>query len=113
MTQDRHPHGLSVTEGAVRFDPLLVRPPRGGRRRLRGPRRDGGQTDAPTGTYTAAAAGGWHNCALRTDGTVTCWGDNTHQQTNTPTGTYTAITAGTVHTCALGTDQTGSPHSYW
>ncbi|MDE0267524.1 MAG: RCC1 domain-containing protein, partial [Acidimicrobiaceae bacterium] len=55
----------------------------------------------PTGTYTAITAGNNHTCALKTDNTITCWGNNHHNQTNTPTGTYTAITAGNNHTCAL------------
>ncbi|WP_419851447.1 hypothetical protein [Candidatus Poriferisocius sp.] len=27
-------------------------------------------------------------CGLRTDGTIACWGDNTHGQTNTPNGQF-------------------------
>ena len=54
-------------------------------------------------TYTAVTAGGFHTCALDTDGAIQCWGYNEDNQANPPTGTYTTITAGREHTCALDT----------
>jgi alpha-tubulin suppressor-like RCC1 family protein len=76
---------------------------------------------APTNTRSFAtvpalgiAAGGYHSCALMSDGTVMCWGDNRYKQSTT--GAYasthtaqpvtgvtgaTAVTAGAYHTCAL------------
>ena len=62
--------------------------------------------DPPADTYTAIAAGDWHSCAIRPDGTIACWGDNEHGQTDTPQGRYTAITAGSVHSCAIRPDGT-------
>ena len=65
---------------------------------------------------TAVAAGDVHTCALRTNGSVMCWGDNGYGQLgdNSPTaspvttpvpvsglGGVTAIAAGMWHTCAL------------
>ncbi len=56
--------------------------------------------------HTAVSVGGSHVCALRTDRTATCWGNNEHGQAEPPTGTYTAIDTGKSHTCALRTDGT-------
>ena len=47
-----------------------------------------------------------HSCALRTDGTLACWGLNVDGQATPPAGTYTAVSAGAVHSCALRTDGT-------
>ena len=71
------------------------------------------------------AAGGYHTCALKTDGTVYCWGDNHSGQLgdNTDNDKYTPVpvkgvegkdfvtnisqvAAGGYHTCALKTDRT-------
>ena len=71
-----------------------------------------GQTDAPTGTFTAITAGGAHSCGLRTDGTAQCWGNNSSGQTDAPTGTFTAITTGGFHSCGLRTDGTAQCWGY-
>ena len=52
------------------------------------------------------AAGSYHNCAIATDNTITCWGANDTGQTDAPSGTYTAISAGWGHSCAIATDNT-------
>ena len=39
------------------------------------PRADWGQTDAPTGKFSAVSAGSVHSCALRTTGEIACWGN--------------------------------------
>ena len=61
-------------------------------------------TAAPT--YTAITAGDGHSCALGTDNTITCWGNNGLGQADAPDGQYTAVAAGGRHSCALGTDST-------
>lgn len=38
-----------------------------------------GQATPPAGTYTAVAAGSSHSCAIATDGTLTCWGNQARQ----------------------------------
>ena len=35
-----------------------------------------GETDAPSGRFTAVSAGGSHTCCLRADEAVECWGNN-------------------------------------
>ena len=64
-----------------------------------------GQTDAPSGAFTAITAGGYYSCGLRTDGTAQCWGNNDDGQTDAPSGAFT-ITAGWDHSCGLRTDGT-------
>ena len=71
------------------------------------------------GTVKEITGGTYHTCALKTDGSMVCWGgnytgqigDNTTTQRNVPTqvsgltaGTVKEITAGATHTCALKTD---------
>ena len=70
------------------------------------------QTEPPDGQYTAITSGGREGdyrpgdnlreyaayaCALRTDGTIACWGSNRDGKTDPPDGQYTAITAGYSH----------------
>ena len=79
----------------------------------------GGVSLVPVGVVgiadtTAIAAGGFHSCALREGGTVSCWGHNTSGQLGNGTSEYssvlvqvaiitdaTAIAAGWGHSCAL------------
>src|SRR6266550_7986051 len=58
------------------------------------------------GTVAQVSAGGYHTCALRTDGSVACWGDNSHGQATPPAGTFTQVSAGGFHTCGLRSDST-------
>jgi alpha-tubulin suppressor-like RCC1 family protein len=56
----------------------------------------------------ALAAGGLHVLALRSDGTVVAWGDNSFGQTNVPAGltNAVAVAAGTQHSLAVRADGT-------
>ena len=60
---------------------------------------------APT-SLPVAAAGWYHSCALKTDGTLTCWGDSEDGATSIPGGTYKAVSAGQAFTCAIRPDGT-------
>ena len=47
------------------------------------------------------AAGYGHSCAVRTGGTLACWGRNGDGQSTPPAGTFTQVAAGGYHTCGL------------
>lgn len=70
----------------------------------------GGKLNEPAGTFTHVAPGLNYICALRTDGTLACWGgeDNPTQDAlfhnNVPSGTFTQVTMGNRHACALRAD---------
>ena len=70
-------------------------------------------TDNPPASFKAVSAGGDHSCAIRTDDTVTCWGQNSLGQADAPTGSFKAVSAGRDHSCGIRTDDTitcwGSP----
>jgi alpha-tubulin suppressor-like RCC1 family protein len=52
--------------------------------------------------YTQVSAGDLHNCALREDGTVNCWGANGYGQAKDPGDIYfTQVSAGGSHTCGI------------
>ena len=66
-------------------------------------------TPEPTqsvGTYTHIAASARHSCAIATDQTITCWGDNTNGLTDAPGGNFTHLATGRLNSCAIATDQT-------
>jgi len=69
-----------------------------------------GQATVPFGLtdFIAIAAGGLHNLALKSDGTVLAWGWNNYGQTNVPSDLtdVVAIAAGEVHSLALKSDGT-------
>ena len=56
--------------------------------------------------YTAISAGNLHSCAIRSDGSVICWGSGDAGQTGAPDGTYKAVSTGNQHSCAISTDDT-------
>ena len=51
--------------------------------------------------YEAVAAGENFSCALRADGTITCWGSNQYGKSDPPQGTFRALSAGDSHACAI------------
>ena len=67
-----------------------------------------GDTPAPPATarFSAVDSGMAHACGLRSDGTVTCWGDNSHGQASAPGGRFSAVSAGLTHSCGLRSDGT-------
>jgi alpha-tubulin suppressor-like RCC1 family protein len=54
----------------------------------------------------SVAAGYAHGCGVRGDGTLACWGDNTHGQALPPAGTFSQVSAGRAHSCAVNGDGT-------
>ena len=66
----------------------------------------GGNTITCRGRPTRPITAGTAHFALRTDNTITCWGNNDSGQADAPDGQYTAITASSIHSCALRTDNT-------
>ena len=54
--------------------------------------------------YIVISSGADHVCALHSDGSVACWGENDQGQATPPNGTYIAISSGQSHTCALRSD---------
>ena len=69
-----------------------------------------GQVTVPSGLtdVIAISVGGFHNLALRSDGTVVAWGWNNYGQTDVPSDLtdVVAIAAGQVHSLALKSDGT-------
>ena len=65
------------------------------------------------------AAGEWHSCGVRTNGTVTCWGSNEHfgyhdsqprwtadGKLDAPSGRFLSVTAGITFSCGVRVDRT-------
>lgn len=52
--------------------------------------------------------GSYHGCAVRDDGTLSCWGRSFEGQTSPPAGTFTAVSAGPYSntSCGVRTDAT-------
>jgi Putative Ig domain/Regulator of chromosome condensation (RCC1) repeat len=82
---------------------------------------DGVVSDAPTGyhhwwhwhhhhhlpEFLAVSVGDAHACAIRDDGTLACWGDDSAGQLDgVPSGTFQSVSAGGSHTCAIRDDGT-------
>ncbi len=77
-----------------------------------GPEQDATEDDTPatpTSTihsFKAVTAGDSHTCGLRTDDTITCWGDNGDGRSLAPGESFKAVSAGNLHTCGLRSDDT-------
>ena len=67
-----------------------------------------GASTAQAASFPSITAGEGHTCAIKTDDTATCWGNNAFGQATVPTdlGTVKQITAGTYHSCAIKTNDT-------
>ena len=64
-----------------------------------------------TGEFASVSAGTFYSCALRSDGSMICWGDELAgvsaamaAGTAPPEGPFTSISVGQIHTCAVRTD---------
>src|SRR5207244_6822956 len=65
---------------------------------------------AARGSLSAISAGSSATCAIKSDNTTACWGDNSYGQSASPTGfgTITALTTGLYHTCAVKANGTAA-----
>lgn len=60
--------------------------------------------------WSSVAVGGFHNCAIRIDGTVACWGQQADAaggnvgKTDPPPGSFQSVSAGLDHSCGVRTD---------
>ncbi len=61
-------------------------------------------------TFKSVSAGGQHSCAIRSDDTAVCWGNNRSGQADAPTGGFKSVSAGGYHSCAVRSDDTAV---YW
>ena len=67
---------------------------------------DSDEPAGPAGEFVAVSAGTWHSCGLRTDGSITCWGDNEFGQADAPFGEFTAVSACASNSCGVRSDGT-------
>ena len=57
-------------------------------------------------TFQTVSAGWSHSCGVRTDNTITCWGDNRYGEADAPAGAFQTVSAGGGHSCGLRADNT-------
>ena len=55
----------------------------------------------PAPRYIAVSSSGFHTCAIRANGEITCWGWNDYGQSDAPAGEYIAVSTGWNHSCAI------------
>ena len=60
------------------------------------------------GPFIDVSSGTTHTCAVRTGGSIECWGETIEGQAFAPTGEFVAVSAGFKHSCALAVDGTVS-----
>ena len=60
--------------------------------------------EIPEGPFSSVSVGISHACALKTDGAVRCWGDDSDGQAYSPPGAFTAVSAGAGFSCGLKSD---------
>ena len=62
---------------------------------------ESGRVAPPYLRYQAVSPGANHACGIKLDGTMVCWGDNSHGQADPPAGTFSA---GADFSCGLRDD---------
>ena len=58
------------------------------------------------GTFSSVSVGYGFACAIRTDGSLLCWGENSDGQTTEPNGSFVSVSAGSGSACAVNTEHT-------
>ena len=59
---------------------------------------------AEQASFAAVSTGGHHTCGVKTDGSITCWGNNYSGQSTPPDGSFISVSAGGDHSCAIETN---------
>ena len=62
------------------------------------------QATTTSGQFASVSAGLHHTCAVRTDGSITCWGGDGWGEATPPNGQFASVSAGLFHTCGVRTD---------
>ena len=52
------------------------------------------------------SAGAYHSCAVKSDGTLACWGWDVYGQSTPPGGAFTQVSSGSNHSWGLKSDGT-------
>ena len=60
----------------------------------------------PNAGATVLGLGNSNTCAIRGDGTLVCWGDNSGGQSTPPPGTFIRVSSGKIHSCGIKMDDT-------
>ena len=63
-----------------------------------------GSLVVPDGTFVSISTARRHACGIRTNGTATCWGINSHGQATAPAGAFTAIATSILASCGVRPD---------
>ena len=58
------------------------------------------------GDFTSVEMSPSHACAVQTDKTLVCWGDNWSGQADPPEGEFVSVALGWAHSCGIRVDQT-------
>ena len=64
----------------------------------------------PSGTFVSVSSVLSHTCGVRTDGSVTCWGQDLFGEATPPSGEFSSVSAGGFHTCGV---RTGGAVACW
>ena len=78
-------------------------------------RTDGSVTcwgNTPDGSFSSVSAGSGHICGLRTDRSIACWGYNNNGQSDAPDGLFSSVSVGSGFTCGLRFDSSVSCWGY-
>ena len=54
--------------------------------------------------FSSVSVGLYHACGIRLDGSINCWGSDTHGQATPPSGMFSSISVGESYACGVRTD---------
>ncbi len=64
----------------------------------------GNDESGGSSAFVSISAGPLHTCGVKSDSSVSCWGNNTFGQSTPPVGKFASVHAGWHHTCGVKTD---------